>query len=296
MNKNLTISVIITNWNGLRLIKKSLPKILENSPEAKEVIFSDDASNDGSVLFVKKLQRTDYRLKLIVHQHNQGFARNTNYAVKKAVGDLVVLLNSDIHPHPHYLKAAIVHFSDPQVFGVGFAEHHKENWARIFWKEGTLQYEPGIDIKKSHITAWLSGGSSIIRKEYFLKLDGFDEIYSPFYSEDLDLGYRAWKSGYKLLWEPASIVDHQHEATTSKFPKSYVESVKERNRLLVVWRNITDPSLLSKNRLSLFYRTIFGPNYIKVISAASHRLKQFPKPIVFPVRTDREIFDFFKKQ
>ena len=50
-----SISIIVTNYNGYHIIKKSLPCILKNSPEASEIIFSDDASSDQSLLFVKKL-------------------------------------------------------------------------------------------------------------------------------------------------------------------------------------------------------------------------------------------------
>ena len=295
MNHKLTVSVVVTNWNGLKIIKKSLPLIIQNSPEALEIIFSDDASTDQSVLFAKKLQKQFPKLKIITHLHNFGFGKNSNFAAKKAKGDLVVFLNSDIYPHPGYITSAVKHFTDIKVFGVGLSEHHRENWGRIFWKEGTLQHEPGLSNGKVHITAWLSGGSSIIRKEYFQRLGGFDSIYSPFYSEDLDLGYRAWKSGYTLLWEPSAIVDHKHEATISKFPRSLVEYVKERNRLLNVWRLIEDHSLLMKNRLAQVYRVLFGPNYIKIIRAAIRQIKHSPPPIVFHQRTDKEIFDLFSK-
>ncbi len=293
MNKQLTISVIVTNWNGNKLIKKSLPIIINNSPEAIEIIIADDASSDKSLQTIKVLQKTYPQLKLISHVHNQGFTRNSNFAIKKAKGDLVVLLNSDIYPHPNYLKHITKHFQDPKVFGVGFSEYGRENWARIFWKEGYLQHEPGIDTTKLHISAWISGGSSIVRKSEFIRLGGFDNIYAPFYSEDLDLGYRAWKSGYTLLWDPQAIVDHKHEATISKFPRRFVEYVKERNRLLTVWRNITDKELLNKNRLAIILRVIFGPNYIKIIRAAKRQCNQNPPPIVFPVRTDRQILDLF---
>ena len=292
-----SISIIVTNYNGYHIIKKSLPCILKNSPEASEIIFSDDASSDQSLLFVKKLQKTDPRLKIIAHQKNIGFASNSNFAVSKATGEFVALLNSDIYPLPNYLKGITKHFSDEAIFGIGFAEKGNENWGHIYWQEGTFQYTPGdTNIDKVHQTGWLSGGSCIVRKEYFQKLNGFDLVYSPFYSEDLDLGYRAWKSGYTLLWDPAAEVIHKHEATISKFPKKLLDYIKERNRLLVVWRNITDKDLLRKNKVNLIYRVLFGPNYIKIILAALRQIKKYPPPIVDQIRTDRQIFDLFSNE
>jgi len=290
----MKISVIITNWNGLNLLKKNLEQVIKMSPEAEEIIIADDVSTDKSVEYVKELQKKYPKLKLIANKKNLGFGKNSNKAIAKSKGDLVVILNSDIFPHQNYIKNALSHFSNPKVFGVGFAELGNENWARIFWQNGYLQHEPGKDIKKTHITAWLSGGGSIIRKDIFQKLGGFDSVYEPFYCEDLDLGLRAWKSGYTLLWEPKCVIEHHHESTMSKFSKGLLNYVKERNRLLSVWRNFTDPQLVLSNKIGMVGRVLSGPNYIKIIRAAKKQIKKSVPPIVFPKLTDQEIFDKFK--
>jgi GT2 family glycosyltransferase len=291
----MKVSVIVTNWNGLTLLKKNLEKIINASPEASEIIFTDDASSDESVAFVNNLQKKYSHLKVISHKNNLGFGKNSNNAVNQCKGDLVVLLNNDIIPSPGYISNSLKHFKDSSVAGVGFAEKGHENWARIFWKNGYLQHEPGLDISKTHISAWVSGGSSIIRKDIFERMGGFDEVYAPFYSEDLDLGYRIWKSGFKLLWEPKSVVEHHHETTMSKFSKSLLNYVKERNRLLTVWRNITDPGLLMSNKIALVGRVISGPNYIKIIRAAKKQVITSKPPIVYPKLTDKEIFKLFER-
>ncbi len=289
----MKISVIVTNFNGQKLLQKFLPVVFENSPEADEIIVTDDASKDDSIKYLKSIQSKYPKLKIIHHRKNIGFAANTNFAVNKASGDYIVLLNNDINPQKNYIKNSLKHFKDEKVFGVGFAEVGNENWARIFWKDGYIQYNQGSPVNKIHITGWLSGGSSIIRKEYFLKLGGFDTIYKPFYSEDVDLGYRAWKSGYKLIWEPKAQVFHQHESTISRFPKRFTDYVKERNRLLVVLRNITDPKMLLENKLAIFSRCLLGPNYLKIIRAAKNEIRKHPKSVVFPILTDKQIFNLF---
>ena len=89
----MNISVIVTNWNGLKLLKKYLEKVILNSPEAKEIILADDASTDKSLPFAKELQKKYPKLKIITHKKNLGFSRNSNQAAKKATGDLLVFLN-----------------------------------------------------------------------------------------------------------------------------------------------------------------------------------------------------------
>lgn len=289
----MKISVIVTNWNGINLLKKYLEKVILTSPEALEIIFADDASSDDSVAYVKGLQKKYPKLKIIAHKENQGFGRNTNDAVKKSKGDYVVLLNSDIDPHKNYIKNALVHFKDPKVLGVGFAELGHENYARLFWKNGYLQFEPGTS-KNTHISAWVSGGSAIYRKDYFLKLGGFDHIYEPFYFEDFDFGLRAWRSGYTLLWEPKAIVEHKHESTMSKFPKKHLIYVKERNHLISNLRNVTNKKLLLKNKIFSFLRILSGPNYLKIILAAHRQLRKYPAPICENKRTDVQILKLFE--
>jgi O-antigen biosynthesis protein len=287
------ISVVVTNWNAVNLLKENFKKVITSSPEAREIIFSDDCSTDSSVKYISEIQKNYPIVKIIVNKTNLGFGNNSNNAVKSAKSKYVVLLNNDILPHPGYISKSLLHFKDRKIFGVGFAELGHENWAKLFWKDGYLQHESGTDIQQTHISGWVSGGGSIIDRDKFLKLGGFDNVYSPFYSEDLDLGYRAWKSGFTLLWEPKSIVEHHHSSTTSKFPRHLLNYVKERNRLLTVWRNITDPKLLGNNRLAIIFRVLSGPNYLKIILAAKRQIKNNPPPIVFPKLTDMEIFKLF---
>ena len=74
-----------------------------------------------------------------------------------------------------------------------------------------------------------------------------EKLLSPFYWEDIDLCYRAAKRGYINLWEPRGKVVHKHESTISKFPKIYVARVKERNQLLMLWKNIHSKNLIKKH-------------------------------------------------
>lgn len=288
----MKISIVVTNYNTVKLLKKHLPEVIKHSGIADEIIVADDTSTDGSLEYLAEISKSNPKIKILRHKNNVRFGKNSNDAVNLAKGDLVVMLNSDISPSPNYIQMSLKHFDDPLVFGVGFAENGHENYGHIFWKNGYIQTLPGYS-SKTHISGWVSGGSSIVRKSIFLKLGGFDNIYAPFYSEDLDIGYRAWKSGYKCLWEPKSKVDHQHEGTNSKFSKRFLDYVKERNRLLTVWRNITDPKMLFENKLIQIGRVLTGPNYLKIILAAQRQIKASPPSIVFPQLTDQEIFQLF---
>ena len=112
------------------------------------------------------------------------------------------------------------------------------------WKKGFVVHTRG-EVDNSN-TFWISGGSSIVRRDLFLKLKGFDEIYNPFYWEDIDLSYRAQKSGYDIYFDNKSVVKHLHEegAIKSNFKKSYVKKIAFRNQLIFVWKDVSTLRLM----------------------------------------------------
>ena len=132
----------------------------------------------------------------------------------------------------------------------------------------------GIKTNKVHDTFWVSGGSGIFRRDYWMTLGGMDEkLFSPFYWEDLDLGYRALKRGYRLLWDPDSRVLHEHESTIGLLPKKYVDRIRERNQLIFIWKNITSPILIRKHIVGLLKRVLRHPGYIKIVIMALIKIR-----------------------
>ena len=295
MNK---IAVLVTTFNGLDLLQKHLPEVIKHSPEAQTILVADDCSDDDTASYISQLAKKHPKLHYLRQKTNQRFAINSNLGVSRLKDHrYCLLLNNDIRPQPNYISKSVRHFlTHPKLLGVSLSEIVRENWARLLWKSGYLQYQ-GVTPTDSrpHINGWISGGSSIIDIAVFRRLGGFDPIYSPFYSEDVDLGYRAWKSGYQCLYDPQSQVHHYHASTNNRFSRHFLDYVKERNRLLTVWRNITDPAMLFSHRLTLISRVLTGPNYLKIILAARKSVSHSPPPIVFPQRTDRQIFDLFAK-
>ena len=83
-------------------------------------------------------------------------------------------------------------------------------------------------------TCYLSGANALIKKEKLLMLNGFDEIFSPFYFEDFDLGLRAWRLGWKLYYEHDAICYHQISSSTNKLNKSnFVQITYNRNSFIL---------------------------------------------------------------
>ena len=224
----MSISIIIPNYNGAELLKKNLPKVtdaISNYKESIEIIVVDDCSTDSSMEILKKLNG----IRIIRNERNLGFSSTVNNGVRNASGEIVVLLNTDVKPEKEFLIPLLNHFNDEKIFAVGCKDKSIENGKTVLrgrgvgmWKKGFLIHSRGEVDKNT--TLWVSGGSGAFKKSIWEKLGGFDELYSPFYWEDIDLSYRAIKSGYKILFEPKSVVIHEHQkgAIKRKYSPSHI--------------------------------------------------------------------------
>jgi GT2 family glycosyltransferase len=256
----MKVSIIIPNFNGQELLKRNIPAVCtavefycKKTKQDVEVVVIDDASTDASVSYLEEQKKTlaTYHFEYLVNSKNLGFSPTVNRAVSHAKGEIIVLLNSDVHPEENFLIALLEHFDDISVFGVGCMDKSIENGKVVLrgrgigkWERGFLVHAAG-DVTKTN-TLWINGGSGAFRKTLWEKLGGFIELYKPFYWEDIDLSYRALKAGYTIYFEPKSIVIHEHEkgAIKQQFTKSKVLITAYRNQCLFTWINATDVTIV----------------------------------------------------
>jgi len=246
MRESRVVSIVLPNWNGAKLLKKHLPKVLAAAPGI-QVIVVDDSSSDNSL---EVLKNTFPTVEVIVKKHNSGFAQTVNTGVVHALGEIVVLLNTDVVPEKGFLTPLLKHFSDPSVFAVGCLEKNSEKEGVVLRGRAVAHWEKGFyihgrgEVNKLD-SAWASGGSAAFRKSTWNLLGGMDTIYSPFYWEDIDLSYRAQKAGFRIVFEPKARVWHLHEqgAIKTSFQQKRVEPIVFRNQFIFIWKNLTEPAL-----------------------------------------------------
>ncbi|MBZ5603853.1 MAG: glycosyltransferase [Acidobacteriia bacterium] len=241
-------SIVIPNWNGRDLLEKYIPSVLaaaERCP-GTEVIVVDNGSTDGSAQF---LRETFSVVNVLALDKNLGFGGGSNAGFRHAKNDIVVLLNSDMRVEPDFLQPLLDGFTDEKVFAVScqifFSDPKKKReetgLTQGWWHNGFLRVGHRIEpaIREPYPCFYGGGGSCAFDRKKFLELGGFDELLAPFYLEDTDLGYMAWKRGWKVLYQPASVVYHEHRGTIGKrFSEAYIQSVLKKNFLLFIWKNV----------------------------------------------------------
>lgn len=283
------VTVVIPSFNGLEILKKSLPAVRRHSLGAK-IIVVDDGGSDGT----REWLAAEFpAVTVLVNETNLGFPKSINRGVLAAETEYVALLNNDVYPQKSYLKAALKYFSDSELFAVTFNEAHS-SWPVTSWQNGKLHYSQAEDKSRAVYSTWASGGSCLFRRELWQALDGFNPVYSPGYWEDIDLGWRSWKAGYKIVWAPDAKVIHRHESTFKRLDQNWLNQVKQRNELLFTWQNISDPGLVVSHLAFLLRHTLTHPGYLRVVLAALGKIgeaRSNPKA----VRTDREILGLVGK-
>lgn len=265
-------TVVIPNWNGRDLLERYLPSVvaaLAGNP-ANEIIVVDNGSEDGSAEFVRGAFP---QVRVLALESNLGFGGGSNAGFRAARNDIVVLLNSDMRLDPGFLQPLLDGFTDERTFSVTcqifFSDPDKlreeTGLTQAWWEDGSLRVRHRLDgqITGLYPCFYGGGGSTAFDRRKFLELGGFDPLLAPFYLEDTDLGFLAWKRGWKVLYQPDSIVFHEHRGTIGKrFSEARIQAVLKKNYVLFCWKNVHEwPRLISHFAAALggvVFSALFG--------------------------------------
>ncbi len=249
------ITVVIPAYKKTDLLVKNLRKNLPFLRGYKIIVVNDYPGTS-----IKK-DLENFPIKLLENKKNLGFGGAVNKGVKAAKTKYVMLLNTDVALNDNSFIKALPYFrKNHKLFAVSFAQEEQDmsivGKNIIYWRNGFFRHQKARDLLLGK-NAWAEGGASIIDREKFLNLAGFDMLYSPFYWEDIDLSYRAWRSGLEIFFVSQIKVRHYHESTIgSFFSKKTINTIAYRNQLIFIWKNITDKKLLFSHFI------LFIPNLI----------------------------------
>ena len=254
------VSIIIVNYNGKTLLEKCLESVFKINYKNTEVIVVDNNSTDDTVEFVTNNYPSIILLKL---NSNKGFAEPNNIAAKIATGKYLLFLNNDTIVTSNFISEMIpVIENDEQIAicqSLLLKPDESIDSSGDFIDNLGVVYNSTKKINDVRKISSARGASMLIRKNIFGILEGFDEkFYVSF--EDVDLGWRTWMIGYKVVLAPKSIVYHIGSQTIkSKKPEIAFHGFK--NQLSMKLTNF-EPSLAIRNTTLFFIQ--YGLRELKI--------------------------------
>jgi GT2 family glycosyltransferase len=240
---DLELSVTICSWNTLedtRACLRSLEAVRDEA--AFEVLLVDNNSEDGSPVMVAE-EFPWVRLEAM--STNLGFTGGQNHAIALRKAPHALLLNSDTVVHPGALRTILAYlYANPQVGVVG---------PKLLNPDGSLQYScrrfpnplaalfrntplgrlfPNNRFTREYLMQdwrhdeprevdWVSGAALLARKELLDKTGGLDPDFFM-YLEDVDLCWRAWELGFKVVYVPTAEITHAIGRSTDKAPNRMI--------------------------------------------------------------------------
>ncbi len=297
-------SSLVLNYNGLRLLEGCFSTLGAATREGRDhdVYLVDNGSTDDSIA------ETERRFPWVrcVRAPRNAFLYTYNDIVPTLDTEAVLLLNNDILVEPDFIPPLLEHLHEPDVFAVNTrvltgdrvtpqGSRTEGGYHRGLWWNNQL---PDTDRTTSCFFAL--GGQAVFSRSKYLELGGFDELLWPLYHEDIDLSYRAWRRGWRILYEPRSVLYHLGGQTSSSAYKAkQLKAIVDQNTFLIQWKNIDDPQMRREHLLWLLPRlaraAVEGDTpLLKGFWSAARRLRQMQarRAAEKPLRriSDREAF------
>jgi GT2 family glycosyltransferase len=244
------VAVAILSWNGRHHLEDCLPALaVQEDPGVEwEVLVLDNGSTDGTADW---LRETWPRVRLLTSDVNLGFCGGNNRLAAEAEdADALALLNNDTRPEPGWLAGLVdaLRSAPPDAAAVSGKIVDWEG-ERLDFGRGVMTFDGHafqLDFRRPLARArvpqpgeellFACGGNMLIRRSSFLSAGGFDESYFA-YLEDVDLGWRLWSGGERVLFAPDAVVRHRSSATSDLLGLYNRGFLFERNAFLTAYKN-----------------------------------------------------------
>jgi GT2 family glycosyltransferase len=242
----LRCSLIVLNYDERELVVDCVRSMLAAVGPEDEIIVVDNGSSDSSADAVAEAFPTVRLVRLPENRYI--FSLNAGLAVAR--GRYVAFCNNDMVVEPNFVEQALECFDGDDIFAVCsrvLDRLGQEQGTRTsgFWSRGLLFYQPLGHTPGTTDCFFAVGGQSFFRRDLLEAIGSIDELLWPMYHEDIELSYRAWKSGYRIVYAPNSVCHHLGGKTSRRvFTAVQLRSFVRQNELLIVWKDVTDPRLL----------------------------------------------------
>ncbi|MFH1837573.1 MAG: glycosyltransferase family 2 protein [Candidatus Omnitrophota bacterium] len=243
----IKVNIIILNYNGEKLITECLPSIIKAKHTSKYPVRITVIDNESADRSLDVLEQYNEEID-IVKCTNRVFC-SYNEVVKNQDEEIAILMNNDIRVDPGFIDPMVKVFEEKEDaymiapkcydFEGSFVEGGRsKGFIKFGWFGAVARYE-GWEKELGTFNYTFQTGFGAVRRDRFIELGGYDDLYLPGRLEDADICFRAWKKGWKSYYQPGSVVYHKGGTSfKKKFGVQGISSIDARNSLLFFWKNI----------------------------------------------------------
>ncbi len=244
-----SVDVLVVSWNGRHHLETLLPALeAQQVPGvAVRVCLLDNGSTDGTVAWTRS---SHPHVDVVANPTNIGFSAANNRLAERSSASALVMVNNDTRPQADWLARLVAGLADAPA-DVAAVSGGIVNWEgdRLDFGRGVmtfdghafqLDYRRPLDAvempEEGCELLFPCGGNMIVRRDSYLAAGGFDESYFA-YLEDVDLGWRLWSAGERVLSAPGAVVHHRSMATSKLLGNANRGLLFERNAYLTAFKN-----------------------------------------------------------
>lgn len=216
------ISIIIPVFNQYIYTIQCLISLSNHISEYSfEVIVVDDCSTDYTIDVLPQIEGVHF----LRNTQNMGFLRSCNVGAENARAEYLLFLNNDTVVHKGWLDNLRRTFHEHDRVGIAgskliYADGRLQEAGGVIWDDasgwnvGRLDHPEHPYFNYLRDVDYVSGASLMIPRHLFNELGKFDLEFVPAYYEDTSLCFSAREAGFRVLYQPLSVVTH-FEGVTS---------------------------------------------------------------------------------
>jgi glycosyltransferase involved in cell wall biosynthesis len=195
----IRLSIIVPVYNNPQDLRECLSALIASSNPASEIIVVDDASTDDTASVATQMGARVLRLA-----KNSGPAAARNYGARHAQGDILFFVDADVIIAPDVVSRVGVLFTERPDLAAVFGSYDARPRAKGIVSQYRNLLHHFIHQNGSPEASTFWAGCGAIRRSVFQDLGGFDEKRFPRPSiEDIELGHRLRRGGYRILLDKA---------------------------------------------------------------------------------------------
>jgi glycosyltransferase involved in cell wall biosynthesis len=205
------LSVVIPTYNRVDTLQHVVPTLLAQDlePSRYELLVCDSNSFDGTAAFIAALQTENANLRYLPGSYS-GRAAARNAGIAAARGSIVLFNDADILASPNLLSTHLRRHEERTGIAVVGLEVQVKDLVDYAFKRDHPDARGHLHPPSRKALSWLYflTGNASVRRADLLRGGAFDENFTGYGHEDLELGYRLQRIGIRICYEPAAVNYH----------------------------------------------------------------------------------------